>query len=134
MEEFQLPQGLEWCRKAKYEVQIELACYPISDEHPLVEGFQEKVFEVEGEQRKFAVKSGFNVLEQNSWTTSPQKPYVITGTVGERWPVKPSNMSAYDVNTKFGAYDGGSNWQAAATPDLMTARMTIGSTNQTRVA
>ena len=98
MEEFQLPQGLEWCRKAKYEVQIELACYPISDEHPLVEGFQEKVFEVEGEQRKFAVKSGFNVLEQNSWTTSPQKPYVITGTVGEGWPVKPSNLSAYDVD------------------------------------
>ena len=50
-----------------------------------------------GVETKYAVKSGTNVLEQNSWTTSPTKPFVITGIVGERWPVKVSNMSAYDV-------------------------------------
>ena len=41
---------------------------------------------------------------------------------------------AYDVNTKFGAYDGGSNWMGASTPDMMTTRMTKGSTSSTRVA
>ena len=41
---------------------------------------------------------------------------------------------AYDVNTKFGNYDGGSNWMGATTPDMMQERMTKGSTSQTRVA
>ena len=36
-------------------------------------------------------------MEQNNWITSPDRPFVITGTVGERWPVKVSNLSAYDV-------------------------------------
>ncbi len=89
-----LPEGFEWCRKGKYEVKIELGCYPISEEQPLLPGFEEK--EIEGV--KYAVKRGHNILEQNDWTTSPQKPYIITGTVGERWPVKPSNITAYDVN------------------------------------
>lgn len=93
MEE-KLPNGFEWCRKAKYNVQAELGCYEVTSEKPLIEGFEEKV--IDG--KEYAVKSGFNVLEQNNWTTSPQKPYILTGTVGERWPVKPSNMSAYDVD------------------------------------
>ena len=47
--------------------------------------------------KKFAVKMGTNKLEQNTWPTSPARPYVVTGTVGERWPIKPSNLTAYDV-------------------------------------
>ena len=89
-----LPEGFEWCRKGKYEVTVELGCYPITEAQPLLPGFQEK--EIEGV--KYAVKSGHNNLEQNDWTTSPQKPYIITGTVGERWPVKPSNITAYEVD------------------------------------
>lgn len=98
MENIVLPEGFEWCRKAKYNVQAELACYEITDTCPLLEGFEEKTFDINGVETRFAVKSGFNVLEQNNWTTSPAKPFVLTGTVGERWPVKPSNMSAYDVD------------------------------------
>lgn len=98
MENIELPVGFEWCRKAKYNVQVELACYQITDEYPLREGFEEKIFAVNGVETKFAVKSGFNVLEQDNWITNPERPFVITGTVGERWPVKPSNMSAYDVD------------------------------------
>lgn len=98
MENMQLPEGFEWCRKAKYDVQAELACYPITEEHPLCEGFEEKTFNVDAIDIKYAVKSGFNVLEQNNWTTSPTKPIVLTGTVGERWPIKMSNLSAYDVD------------------------------------
>jgi len=64
----------------------------------LPEGFEEKIFNIDGVETRYAVKSGFNVLEQNNWTTSPDKPFVLTGTVGERWPVKPSNMSAYDID------------------------------------
>lgn len=88
---------LEWCRKAKYEVKAELGCYCITEEGPLLDGFERKV--IDGE--KYAVKSGFNVLEQNSWTTSPKRPYILTGTVGERWPVKESNLSAYDVDPEI---------------------------------
>ena len=98
MENMQLPEGFEWCRKAKYDVQAELACYPITDSSPLREGFEEKIFNIDGIEKRYAVKSGFNVLEQNSWTTSPDKPFVLTGAVGERWPVRISNMSAYDVD------------------------------------
>ena len=98
MENKELPQGFEWCRKSKYEVQIELACYPLTNELTLQEGFIEKEFEENGVKTKYAVKEGFNILEQNSWVTSPQRPYVITGTAGERWPVKLSNLSAYDVD------------------------------------
>lgn len=97
MENMELPKGFEWCRKAKYDVQAELACYEITNNFPLLEGFEEKIFNINGTETKFAVKSGFNVLEQNNWTTSPDRPFVLTGTVGERWPVKPSNMRAYDV-------------------------------------
>ena len=86
----------EWCRKAKYEVQIELGCYQIDEEHPLLPGFEEKEFD----GVKYAIKSGTNDLEQNSWKTNPDRPYIITGTVGERWPVKPSNLSAYEVNSE----------------------------------
>lgn len=96
IEEPKLPEGLVWCRKAKYDVQVELACYHLTDDASLLEGFEEKDFD----GKSYAVKSGFNVLEQNSWTTSPAKPYVLTGTVGERWPVKPGNMVAYDVNAE----------------------------------
>ena len=42
-----LPNGFLWCRKAKYSVFIELACYEIDDKHPLLPGFIEKEF-VEG--------------------------------------------------------------------------------------
>ncbi|MBQ6495225.1 MAG: hypothetical protein IJI49_04415 [Bacilli bacterium] len=96
MRNIYLPPGFEWCRKAKYEVQVELACYQLNEKTKLLKGFEEKEFN----DKKYAVKSGFNILEQNHWTTSPERPYIITGTMGERWPVKPSNMSAYDVNTK----------------------------------
>lgn len=89
-----LPNGFEYCRKGLYEVQIELGCLKISDPSELPDGFE--CAEIEGEL--YAVKSGTNILEQNSWTTSPNKPYIITGTVGERWPVKESNLSAYDVD------------------------------------
>ena len=37
-------------------------------------------------------------MEQNNWTTSPLKPFIITGTVGETWPIKLINLSAYDIN------------------------------------
>lgn len=100
MEDIQLPEGFEWCRKAKYEVQVELACYPITENQPLLEGYEEKNFNMDGVETKYAVKSGFNILEQNHWTASPTKPFVLTGTVGERWPVKLSNMSAYDVDVE----------------------------------
>jgi hypothetical protein len=89
-----LPKGFEWCRKAKYEVLIELGCYKIDEQHPLRPGFEEKEFDGE----KYAIKSGNNFLEKNNWETNPNRPYVITGTVGERWPVKPSNLTAYEVN------------------------------------
>ena len=98
MEDIQLPYCFEWCRKTKYNVQAELACYPITNTQPLLEGFEEKSFDIDGVEAKYAIKSGFNVLEQNNWTTSPNKPFVLTGTVGERWPVKVSNMSAYDID------------------------------------
>ena len=45
-----------------------------------------------------------------------------------------SYIWAYDVNTKFGEYDGGGNWMGASTPDMMTTRITKGSTGETRVA
>lgn len=45
-----------------------------------------------------------------------------------------SYINAYDINTKFGDYDGGSNWMGATTPDMMTTRITRGSTSETRVA
>ena len=98
MENQNLPEGFEWCRKAKYEVQAELACYEITENHPLLEGFESKTFEENGTKKEYAVKYGFNALEQNHWTTSPNRPFVLTGTVGEIWPVKPSNMTAYDVD------------------------------------
>lgn len=98
MGKIELPEGYEWCRKAKYDVQAELGCYPITDEMPLLEGFEEKVFDINGVATKYAVKSGFNVLEQNNWMTNPDRPYILTGTVGERWPVKPSNIISYEVN------------------------------------
>ena len=97
MIDISLPEGFEWCRKRKYNVQVELACYPITENQPLIEGFEEKVFNIDGTLKKYAIKSGFNILEQNNWSTSPYKPFIITGTVGEKWPVKPSNMSAYDI-------------------------------------
>ena len=91
---------LEWCRKAKYKVQIELGCYKIDEEHPLLPGFIEQEFERDGEMVKYAIKKGENILEQNTWSTNPDRPYIITGTVGERWPVKPSNLSAYEVEVE----------------------------------
>lgn len=94
MEDMQLPDNYYWCRKGMYQVQIELGCYEITDAMPLLEGFEEK--EIDG--KTYAIKSGYNKLEQNRWTTGPTKPFIITGTVGERWPVKPDNLSAYDVN------------------------------------
>ena len=75
-----------------------MACYEITENSPLLEGFEERVFNINGVETKFAVKSGFNVLEQDNWTTSPDRPFILTGTVGEKWPVKSSNMSAYDVD------------------------------------
>jgi hypothetical protein len=45
-----------------------------------------------------------------------------------------SYIYAYDVNSKFGPYDGGGNWMGASTPDMMTTRITKGSTGETRVA
>lgn len=90
----ELPEGFEWCRKGLYNVQAELGCYPIDEEHPLLEGF--KKVTVEG--KEYAVKEGVNILERNAWTSTPAKPYILTGTVGERWPVKRGNLSAYDVN------------------------------------
>ncbi|MBQ6546893.1 MAG: hypothetical protein IJL74_02715 [Bacilli bacterium] len=98
MENMILPEGFEWCRKAKYDVQVELGCYVITDSTPLKEGFEEQIVEENGAIVKYAVKSGFNILEQNNWTTSSNKPFILTGTVGERWPVKLSDMAAYDVD------------------------------------
>lgn len=98
MENIELPKGFEWCRKSKYDVQVELACYQITENTPLLAGFEERIFDINGIPTSFAVKSGFNILEQDSWCTNPDRPFVLTGTVGERWPVKISNMSAYDVD------------------------------------
>ena len=99
MENIELPEGFEWCRKTKYAVQAELGCYQITKDFPLLEGFKEKIFDREGIETSYAVKSGFNVLEQNNWTTSLDRPFVLTGKIGEKWPVKTSNMSAYDGNS-----------------------------------
>lgn len=93
-----LPQGFEWCRKAKYDVLIELGCYIIDDEHPLMPGFESMDIERDGVMKTYAVKAGTNELEGNNWLTNPDRPYIITGTVGERWPVKPSNLGSYEVN------------------------------------
>ncbi len=41
---------------------------------------------------------------------------------------------AYDVNTRFGDYNGGTNWERAATPELMERRVTGGSNSSTQVA
>ena len=84
----------EVCRKAKYSVKIELGCYKIDEAHPLLPGFEEETFE----DGVYAVKSGVNSLEKNSWRTNPNRPYIITGTVGERWPVKPTDLANYEVN------------------------------------
>lgn len=84
----------EWCRKGLYEVDIELGCYKIDQEHPLLDGFVEAVFDGEF----YGVKAGENSLEKNRWMTEPSRPYIITGTVGERWPVKERNLQAYDVD------------------------------------
>lgn len=91
-------KGYEVCRKAKYSVQIELGCYKLEDGEEPKEGFTILEREEDGKVVRYAVKKGQNVLEKNNWTTSPERPYIITGTVGERWPVKPSNLSAYEVN------------------------------------
>ncbi len=93
-----LPEGFEWCRKGKYNVQIEQGFYEIDENHPLLDGFEERLVEIDGVEKRCAVKIGVNVLEQNTWVTSPTKPYILTGTMGERWVIKPSNLSAYDVD------------------------------------
>ena len=98
MKNEELPKEFEWCRKSLYNIQAELACYPITNDMPLLDGFEEKIYEINGTRTKWAAKSGFNVLEQNFWTASPNRPFVLTGTVGERWTAKLSNISAYDVN------------------------------------
>ena len=94
-----LPENFLWCRKGIYKVQIELGCYLITPNHSLLDGFEEKI--VVGDdniERKIAVKSGTNILERNQWTTSLRKPFIITGTVGERWIVGYNDLKAYDVN------------------------------------
>lgn len=93
-----LPEGFEWCRKTKYNVKVELGCYKITKDFPLLEGFEERKFDIDGIKISYAVKLGYNILEQNNWSTSPDRPFILTGTVGERWPVKFSNIDAYDVN------------------------------------
>ena len=93
-----LSEGFEWCRKGKYNVQIERGFYIIDDEHPLLDGFEEELVEIDGVSKRCAVKKGTNILEQNSWVTSESRPFIVTGTMGERWVVKPSNLSAYDVD------------------------------------
>ncbi len=98
MENIELPNGYFWCRKGIYQVQIELGCYELREGKVLLKGFEEGKFIVDGVEKKYAVKKGFNKLEQNQWITSPSKPFIITGTVGERWIVKVSNLSSYDVN------------------------------------
>ena len=98
-DELELPGKFFWCRKAIYQVQIELGCYLVTPNTPLLAGFEEMV--VVGDdhvERKIAVKSGINKLERNSWTTSLRKPFIITGTVGERWIVGLSNLKAYNVD------------------------------------
>ena len=40
MENMELPQGFEWCRKAEYSVMIELACFEYKPGTPLPEGFE----------------------------------------------------------------------------------------------
>ena len=49
----ELKQGFEWCRKGKYNVQIELGCYEITESTPLLEGFYEEEFEVDGQKKKY---------------------------------------------------------------------------------
>ena len=93
-----LPRGLFWCRKAKYRVHIARGCYKIDAEHPLMPGFKKKEFLVDGKTEKYAVKYGFNFLEQQDWETNPEKEFLVTGTVGEQWTVSREQLSAYDVN------------------------------------
>ena len=85
--------NFEWCRKKKYEVEIELGCYLLTNDMTLIDGFFEKEFN----GKKYAIKNGNNILEQNEWTTSPDKPYIITGTYGEKWPIGLEELNSYDV-------------------------------------
>lgn len=98
----ELLEGFEWCRKGRYTVDIELGCYELADGEEPKEGFFEKKYLVKDEsgaevEKRFAVKSGKNILEQNTWTTRPEKPFIITGQVKERWTVKPTDLSSYEV-------------------------------------
>ena len=53
--------NFEWCRKKKYEVEIELGCYLLTNDMTLIDGFFEKEFN----GKKYAIKNGNNILEQN---------------------------------------------------------------------
>ena len=84
----------EWCRKKKYDVTIELGCYLITEDMPLLDGFLRKEFN----GNNYAIKRGFNILEQYEWYTSPDVPYIVTGTVGERWIISDDELKTYDVD------------------------------------
>ncbi len=90
----------EWCRKGKYEVQVQLGCYKVDENHPMLPGFMPLMIAENGGISKYAVKVGTNILEGNAWVTSPTYPFIITGTVGEMWPVR--NLESYEVNEEIG--------------------------------
>lgn len=63
--------GLEYCRKSRYFVDIE---------------------------RPLLGTKGKNILEGNKWQTTAQTPYVVTGTLGEKWVVNEENLKEYKIN------------------------------------
>lgn len=79
MEEKELPDHMIYCRKFQYKVKIEKP--PIGTK-------------------------GFNVLERNEWTTSIDKPFVVTGTQGEKWPISYEDLEAYEIDERDIPKDG----------------------------
>ena len=62
MIDISLPEGFEWCRKRKYNVQVELACYPITENQPLIDGFEEKAFNIDGILKKYAMVKCYKLV------------------------------------------------------------------------
>lgn len=73
MIDISLPEGFEWCRKRKYNVQVELACYPITENQPLIEGFEEKVFNIDRILKKYAINDMNLISLPKKWGSYHQR-------------------------------------------------------------
>lgn len=101
----ELPFGMLWCREARYSVFVQRGCYQSShrgDELMLhLDGFYTKEFLVNGKPEKYEVQRGFNILTNEHWETCPEKPFILTGTVGQRWIVSKEELEEkYDIRAE----------------------------------